>query len=389
MALVRELLVARFFKSIVAACVAACFFSCASAPPVPPAPPEPPVPAAPKVRKTPLPFIIGDASDPETKFARKLQQIVRQIGEDETMAVACVYDAVTKDVTELGNRWRNRIEKALNRAGATVKARKDIVVLIDDVNTFGFKVTDVTETEIWRQGYAQVVVIGEYVVVPPSRPGTPHRIELDIRAYRVSDSTYVEGVAWTEYLKPGWEMFSSQVRENAFVHKWTNVFGDKEDEGPALSAKLTRSPPCYPPETPVTIDIETETNAYLYVLYFANNTEPWLLWPNAYQKEPKPLETGKTMFPPEQFKDEFGIYTFLPEGKEDQPVNETVTVVSSREKLDFSFLPEASHTPYLSISGADVNRVYKVLKSAAGKATAADLKFTVSNRCLSNDRSEQ
>ncbi len=389
MAFVHELLAARFFKAILAACVAACFFSCSSVLPPPPAPTVPKVPTAPKFRKVPLPLIIGNESDPETIFARKLQQIVRRLGEDETVAVACVYDAITKDVTELGNRWRNRIEKALNRAGATVKVRKDIVVLIDDVNTFGFKVTDVTETEIWRQGYAQVLVVGEYVVVPPARPGKPHRIELDIRAYRVSDSTYVEGIAWTEYLKPGWETFSSQVRENAFLHKWTTVFGDKDDEGPALSAKLTRSPPCYPPETSVTIDIETEANAYLYVLYFANNNEPWLLWPNAYQKEPAPLETGKTVFPPEQFKDKFGIYTFLQEGKEDQPVQETITVVSSREKLDFSFLPETSHTPYFGISGADVNRVYKVLKGAAGKASAVDLKFTVGNACLSNDRSEK
>ena len=322
----------------------------------------------------------GDSKSHE-KFVGEMKKIVADLRPGETVAVACVYDALTRDVTELGNRWRSRIEDALDDAGAKVKVRKDIVIMIDDIRTFGFKVTDVTETEMWRQGYAQVLVVGEYRIFPPESAGLPHRIALDIRAYRVADSGYVEGITWEEDLSPGWENFSALVRANAFFHKWDTVFGEQEDEGPKLSARLDRTPPCYLPETAVTLDIETEPGNYLYVLYFANDADPWLLWPNAHQREPRPLKTGRTTFPPEEFKDKFGIYTCLEEGKEHLPVHETVMVVSSREKLDFSFLPETSHTPYFGISGADVNRVYKVLKNAAGKASAVDLKFTVSNGC--------
>jgi len=88
-----------------------------------------------------------------------------ELKSDDIVAVSTIYDALNGDITNLGNRWRGKIENILAQRGITVKARKDIIFLIDEAETFE---NGVDENKIWQEAGADIIIRGAYTILSPS-----------------------------------------------------------------------------------------------------------------------------------------------------------------------------------------------------------------------------
>jgi len=292
-------------------------------------------------------------------FSEEVAKIAAQIRKGEPAGVSYIYEAKTGNITELGNLWRDRIEKALRDHGVKVKARRDIVTLIDDAESHGL---GKAEKEIWQQAGAEVIVCGNYRVLHAGGSKAKDTISLHFKAFRVADSTLLKTVIWEENLERSWPSLASAVRGHAFHRKMETVTDEKgKGSKPNLSARLDRDPPCYPPETPATVHVFSEPGVHLYLLGLAADRTVTLLYPNSKLPD-QPLTSGKFDFPPKALGRDLQL-VFRPL-KEGEPCQESIKVVASRTPLDFSFLPVPENRIYIGAEGGDIKRMLEVLQRA-------------------------
>ncbi len=306
----------------------------------------------------------GGASAFWKDFSGEIDKIAREIREGESAAVSWIYEVKSGDVTELGNAWRDRTEKALRDKGITVKVRREIGILIEDAESFGF---GKEEKDVWRRAGADVVVSGGYRILKAPGTGERDKIKLHIKAFRLSDSTIVNAVTWTEEMGADWMSLASVVRGNIFHEKFTNVTPPGESsrkrtvDTPPLRAHLDRDPPCYPPESRCIVHIETEPGAHVYLFNLAADHTATLLHLNPKQSY-RPLPSGKFVFPPPAFADDRQL--ILKPLKENEPCQEAIKVVASRDSMDFSFLPVPVNQTYTGAQGGDIKRMLDVLNKS-------------------------
>ncbi len=307
----------------------------------------------------------GEASAFWKDFSGEIGKIAKEIREGESAAVSWIYDAKSGDVTALGNAWRDRTEKALRDKGTPVKARREIGILIEDVESFGF---GKEEKDVWRRAGAEVLVSGGYRILRANGSRKRDEIKLHIKAFRVSDSSLVKAVTWTEKLDPDWMSLASVVRGNIFHEKFTNVVNpggsdrDRSVDAPALQAHLDRDPPCYPPGSRCTVHIEAEPGAHVYIFNLAADHTVTLLHPNVILPD-HPLASGKFDFPPPAFTKDLQLILYPLE--ENEACQEAFKVVASRVSMDFSFLPVPVNRIYKGAQGGEIKRMLEILNKAS------------------------
>lgn len=277
--------------------------------------------------------------------------LVKHMQSGESVAVSWIYDEHTGDVTALGNRWRDRTESALQKAGANVVTRQEIVFLWEDAEHFG----DGENALDMSKAGASVQVNGKYLI---DRHDSTPQISLTIKAIRMKDGFIVGTTMWVEPLPANAEKLAATVHRNVFQNQVKNIKGDAK--GPALSASLNREPACYLPGENATISIRTEPGVFIYLFDMAADSSIVLLYPNK-RYPPLRVETGTFVFPhPDRTDLKLCFYPI-----EDNPISsESIKVVASRTPLDFSFLPVPMDEIYSGAKGGDILRVGDVLRQA-------------------------
>jgi len=308
----------------------------------------------------------------ELDFDGEIAKIAAKIGKREATAVSYFYDRTTGNITELGNRWRDRTEAALLKKEVLVKTRKELGLLIDDVESFG---TGRDEAEIWRQAGAQVLVTGTYRIVKSTASGQATRIFLRIKALRAAN--VIGSFDWQDDLAPDWARLESTVRGNVYKNEIRRCCVPGGGDIPNLSARLDRQPPCYPPGTDGKISVTTEQGVYIYLLNLSADHTVTLLYPNKKIPE-QPLLSARFEFPPPVF-DKTLKMVFNPI-KENEINQEVVKVIASRHPLDFSFLPVPINRPYLGAEGGDIKKMLEVLRNASDWREVT-LNYAVGNEC--------
>lgn len=282
-------------------------------------------------------------------FEEEVAKMAAAMDRDETVAVSWVYDRSTGDITALGNIWRDRLESGLRKAGITVKARKDLGFLIDDISTFD---PSGSESEIWEVSGADVIIVGDYSI-----NNSNGRIALRIKALR--KNTSIAGtLSWSENLPHNWPRLAARIKGNVY-HKEISSITASADDQPTLTASLNRTPACYPSGSKASIQISTDPGVHIYILNLAADNTVSLLYPNSRMGD-QPLPTGRFLFPPRALARDLQLLLYpLKAGLTSQ---ESFKIVASRKPLDFSFLPVPDNEIFSGIRGGDRKKVLDMLK---------------------------
>jgi hypothetical protein len=290
---------------------------------------------------------------------RALQPIIEKIDKGESVAVSWIYEAGSYDITALGNCWRDRMENALQESGIRVKSRKDILFLIDDMESFGF---ENSQDNIWENAGADVIITGNYRVI--SSETALDRIVLHIKALRIKDAEIIGSNEWTETLASDWPQLASKRLGNVYYKKISGVVNPRRDgDPPALSAGLEPADACYASGEKGRVCIRTEAGVYIYLLNLIADDTVTLLYPNQLCPE-KPIDRPEVEFP-KDFCNDKALFVFYPLDPE-KTCLESVKVIASRKPIDFSFLPVPVNCVYSGAEGGDIKRMYEVLKNADG-----------------------
>ncbi len=282
-------------------------------------------------------------------FDEAVAKMAASMRVDESVAVSWIYDGSTGDITALGNIWRDRLESGLGKSGLTVKARKDLGFLLDDISTFDSRMA---ESAIWNVSGADIVVVGEYRINTKNR-----RIALQIKALR-KDTSIAGTLAWSEDLPPNWSRLAARVKGNVY-HQEIDSITAPADNRPTLTAKLNKNPACYPAGSRASIAINTDPGVHVYILNLAADNSVSLLYPNSKMRD-QPLPTDTFLFPPPAFRQD--IQLLLYPLSQERTSQESFKIVASRKPLDFSFLPVPENKIFCGIRGGDLKKVLDVLK---------------------------
>lgn len=289
-------------------------------------------------------------------------------------AVSYISEAATGDITGLGNLWRDRIEKNLSDRGVVVKARKDMVVLIDDMETFG---TTREERTIWEKAGADVVVSGNYTILKPRTADGPHRIRVVAKAYDIQDARLVSAREFVQDLDASWVALAAKIYGNVYQEKLAVVSPDQSRAGRyRLNANLNRSSACYGPGQSATIHVETDPGHHVYIFNLTADGNITLLYPNQWLPD-RPIASGRLVFPPaESHVTDLLLYP-LADGLTSK---ETLKIISSPDRLDFSFLPVPENQVFAGANGKDIDRVTRMLQTH-GNYSETSLTYYVGEDC--------
>ena len=289
----------------------------------------------------------------------QLESLVSGLRPGERVAVSVIYHELTGDITRLGDHWRDRIENSLIRMGVNVVARRDVPIVVEDTEVYG-GLNGGLETLLQRAG-ADVVVSGSYLL--EDEENGKQFITLSLRATRVADGGRV-GVATTRaLLNPSYERLHYEVLDNVWKAKVMDIVSEDEQNGPVLSARLDRDPPCYPPGVPANLTVETEPGVHLYIFDIAADNTVTIVYPNGFLKD-IPLPSGRFVFPPPEFQGRMDL-VFYPL-KPGTLNHEYLKIVASRTPIDFSFLPCSENRMYYGKDGGDLKRLLDKLRATKG-----------------------
>ncbi len=272
-----------------------------------------------------------------------------------TCAVSYIYEAETGNINELGNRYRDRIEKQFKKKGYHVKARKDIVLLIDDIETFGNKTT---EDKIWKDASADIVVCGNYHIIKPESKSQKYKIRVTVKAFSSKGAELVEAYTIEEKLDKGWQRTASTIHGNAFKQNFEQIAGTGSNR-PALKAELDRKPACYRSGDSARILIESQQGIHIYIFNIAADNTVTLLYPNKLIQD-QPLTSNKFVFPPQILSDRLNLVLY-PLEKSDTS-RESFKIIASDKKMDFSFLPVPFNRVYQGAGGIQIIKLKNALK---------------------------
>jgi hypothetical protein len=303
----------------------------------------------------------------------EMRQLAKTLSKNETVAVSYIVERNSGDITQLGNHWRSLIEKALTEANVTVKARKDIVLIIDDLETFG-PASD--EEDIWRQAGADVIISGDYFIRTESGiTGKKDIAELTVKALRLQSATVLKTISIRQPLKPGWQKEAAAIVGNIYQRRIAQA-APENGTGPKLQAALNTKR-CYTPGENAAITVQTEPGAHIYILNLAADNSVSMLYPNALLDD-QPLTTGKLTFPPTALAKKLTLAIYpLKKGETSQ---EAIKVISSRQPLDFSFLPVPKNKIYTGAAGGDLQSVAAALSRQKGWSQII-LRYWVGDAC--------
>lgn len=300
--------------------------------------------------------------------------VAGKVKSGESVAVVGFYDGENGDYTALGDQWRDRAETFLAGTGVETKAVRDMGLILNILETAE---RDFDEGEVWRRSGSDYIITGHYYLSKGvGSDGRRDALELHLKLLDVRSQRVAAAAPWTDWLEKGWQRRYAIVRGNVY-QKAIEVFSpDEKDPGPRLTAKLDRKNPCYPAGAAISLDIESEAGAHLYILNVAADRTVTLNYPNRYLPD-KGLLAARFTFPPPEMKNlRLEVYPM----PEDNPSREAFKVIASYRPLDFSFLKVPDGRIFAGAAATELKKVLETLKNARGFSEVT-LKYTVGRGC--------
>ena len=289
------------------------------------------------------------------------------------MAVCWIYDGDNGNYTAYGNLWRDRVEAALAGNGYRYVPRKDIVLLIDEAESFG---RGKQAEHIWREAGAEVMITGAYYF-QAGEGEEPDHMEIVLKAVWIGDAhsagaVRLEGIGIN--LSDRRRMVD--IKGNAIYKRFEQVEGGGNGGGPPLEVKLDRK--CYPSGGKATITIHTTPAAYVYIFNIAADGSVTRIVPNRVVSAGPVPATGRFVFPPPTGKGHVRLRLFAMDRKR---LNlESFKVVASRHELDFSFIPFPENALFYGIEAGELKNIVEVIEDG-NNVSVKDVDYWVGPGC--------
>jgi len=319
------------------------------------------------------------AGDPS--FEQQAAPLLNALPKGGRVAVSHIYDRTHGDYTELGNLYRDRIENLLRARGIPVAPRRDLGLLVEDMDFYGS--SDKAQQVLASAG-ADTVIWGRYH--RDRNPEGKDRIILFLKAVQVPGPScgpsVLGSVEVRGALDPRWVELASRVFGNHY-RDGLEAIGPGEAhatgarKGPVLKVSLNRDPPCYAPGAESRLLIETDPGAHVYILGLQADGTAVLFYPNRLMPDSALLD-GRLEFPPAAMRGKVELLLYpLVSG---EACREAFKIIASSQPLDVSFLPVPQNQLYAGAKGGDLARVLTALKSASGWSEVT-LPYWVSEVC--------
>jgi len=284
--------------------------------------------------------------------------VLSGLGLNEIIAVSYIHEEGTGDITLLGGHLRDLVETALAERGVIVKARKDIVGLIDAA-----EVTDINaEEKIWRNAGADIFVRGTYSIVNTDLDAVSTGdvlVEILLKAYDYDTVSLVDSDSLNLYIAKERINSLSRITGNIYQREFKTVIGATVETPPRLQARLNEGKTCYGPGDSISIDIDSEVGVYLYIFNLSCDGNVVALCPNDYSPN-EPLKKGRFTFPSSDHSHIQEIR--LQPAEKGEICRESFKLVAARKKLDFSFLPFPKNRIYRGVNRGDIAKITAILR---------------------------
>ncbi len=296
------------------------------------------------------------------------------IDSGRSAAVTYIPEAESGNITELGNQWRDRIESILAARGIRVKARKDLYTLMEDLESHSARHD---EDSVWKKTKADILVCGNYTIIPPKTKISPYRIRVMAKAYNVDSATLVGSEEFIESLDGSWLSLANSVKGNVHQENFKTITSPGTIiTKPRLSAALNKTTACFTPGEEAGLTIDSEKGVFLYIFNLTADGSVSLLYPNRWMGN-EPTPSSRFVFPGRSNKlFELILYPLT----QNETCTESFKIVASRSKLDFSFLPVPVNRMFIGAAGGDINKMADTLKRSTGFSETV-LPYSIDERC--------
>ncbi len=287
--------------------------------------------------------------------------LLGKLNTQEPVAVTTIHDETNGNITLLSDHIRDKVEAALARRGVVVKARKDLVGIIDDAE-LGASAGEDTEARLWTKAGAAVVVRGSYSVLPVPGNETQMDVQVLLKAFRSDTVELLDSEEMRFPMERGRLTALSQVTGNIYQQQFKTVVGSSMVPPPFLQARLNRPDGCYRPGDTASLVIDTEEDIFLSLFSLSCDGNVAVLWPEPNSKESR-VQSSHIIFPPAEGSRIKALH--LQPAKRGEICRESFKIVASRDKLDFSYLPFPANKIYSGINGKDIERITNTLKNSS------------------------
>ena len=302
-----------------------------------------------------------------------METFASEIDQNARVGICWIYDGDNYDLTAYGNLWRDRLEIALAKQGRAVLPRKDYVVLVDDIESFG---KNITEDDLLDAMEPDIIVTGVYYR-HGRKPEKGPFVELMLKAYRLDEKRIVAAFRY-EIPAPDEKDLKrmADVKGNVIRVKFRQIVGGASPAAPSLKAQLNRT--CFVPGENAVVTAQTEPGVHIYLFSVQADGSVTRIVPNPYVPDKPVGQDGKFAFP-DIYSD---FWLDMPMHPVRPGVNEeSFKMVASRKPLDFSFIPFPENEPFYGIDAGELRRVLDVLENA-DSASVVDIPYKISEGCF-------
>ncbi len=298
--------------------------------------------------------------DPVKNFANELK---KRLYPEECVAVSYIYDGDTFDITAYSNRWRDRIEIALTEKNIPVIVRKELPILLEDVENFSEKDLNT----LWKGLESKVVVVGCYY---RKFAKNEYEVEVILKAIRVRTKEVIVTKRFKE------KVLKSELR--CFTRVIGNIYHQRIERlgGTILTLEAYLNKDCFKPGEDAYIIIKTNPGVYLYIFNIAADGSVTRIYPNKLFPE-RPLPTGYFEFPPKEIRDKISLRIFA--YPEMDLAMESFRVVVSKEPLEVKELPVPENQVLLGKKAGKLSKLLNLLNK--GEVSVVDLPYLISTNC--------
>ncbi|MBT4837132.1 MAG: DUF4384 domain-containing protein [Methylococcales bacterium] len=288
----------------------------------------------------------------------------KMIPSSKKVAIVPFYNGINGDITGLGDLWRDRVENSLRKNKIKVAARRDLVMIMEEVENFH---DTVDMDRLTQKAQSAYIVVGRYYQ-------SSGKIELHLKLLQVTTARVKASAVLNEKLSRQTANFAYKVRGNIYHQRIDKMNPDQTKA--SFSATLNRK--CFPTGGEAILNIKMQPERYLYILNLSADDTVTLLHPNRLQKNKAVSQTEFTFPPVHLRKDETLSLLLYP--MNDQPTYEKFKVISSDKRLDFSNIPVPENALFTGAKGGDMKLMLDVL-SKSKNWQVIDLDYEVGKHC--------
>ncbi|MBF0226972.1 MAG: hypothetical protein HQK76_16125 [Desulfobacterales bacterium] len=314
-------------------------------------------------------FIIGSC---QTNIKKEISDLATSIPAGKRISVPNSYDSNTGEVNGLGCYLRDKIESSIDTEKYHLVPREDLVIFFDEKEFDMHNKVNVDSQKNTEKIDSDIAIASRYYFIKNEE----NIVELEIRVLDLKSERrkILNSRSCIVSIPDNYQDMICQKKGNIYKSGLENISTNSRNK-PKLSGNLNKN--CYEDYEQMSVNIKTEKGVYLYIFNLAADHTVTILYPNVYMPS-EPLSIEKFEFPPK--KNPNIKYISVSSLPDEDSSKESIKIVASKIKMDFSFLPVPINSYYAGAKGGDIKKMLDVLKTNQ-EWSEIDIPYIVGKDC--------